>query len=101
LSFAQPFSEARGILNAIQREKTDGRDGEASSPIKEGSTEPGTSMSHPVGEMVPRRTKVYTRTDSLQRKYGSTGSNGGKEAHAETASYGAQSGRTRKARTKQ
>ena len=98
MSFAQPYTEARGILNAIQKEKTDGRDGEASSPIKEGASEPGTSMSHPVEHMVPRRTHVYTRTDELTRKYASTGSNAGKEAGHN--SYGGGGGRSRKARVK-
>jgi hypothetical protein len=96
MSFAQPFSESRGIQNAIQREKTDGRDGEGSSPARDGASEPGTSMAHPVSEMAPRRTKIYTRTDTLSRKYASTGSGDG----GETASkgYSAKSGRSRKAR---
>jgi hypothetical protein len=95
MSFAQPFSEARGILNAIQKEKTDGRDSESSSPVRDGASEPGTSMSHPVSEMVPRRTKIYTRTDSLQRDYASTGSKGGGSLSGKAAT-----GRSRASRPK-
>lgn len=79
MSFAQPFSEARGIQNAIQREKTDGRDGESSSPIFNGSAEPGTSMAHPISELTPRRTRVHTRNEGLARKYAATGSGQGGE----------------------
>ena len=88
MSFAQPFTEARGILNAIQREKTDGRDGESSSPIRDGAMEPGTSMSHPIGVLEPRRTVVHTRTDSLTRKYASTGSGDGGETSNKSYSSG-------------
>ena len=77
MSFAQSFSEARGILNAIQHEKTDGRDGESSSPIYKGTAEPGTSMSHPIPELTPRRTRVHTRNDGTARQYADTGSGDG------------------------
>lgn len=79
MSFAQPFSEARGIQNAIQREKTDGRDGEMSSPIRDGATDPGTALHPPIDVLEPRRTHIHTRTDQLTRKYGSTGSGDGNE----------------------
>lgn len=79
MSFAQPFTESRGIQNAIQREKTDGRDGESSSPVRDGTTEPGTSMAHPIDVLEPRRTHIHTRTDSLTRKYAATGSGDGGE----------------------
>lgn len=80
MSFAQPFAEARGIQNAIQKEKTDGRDGESSSPVRDGTTMPGTSMAHPIDVLEPRRTHIHTRTDMLTRKYGSTGSGDGGES---------------------
>ena len=60
----------------VQKEKTDGASGEASSHIRDGEDAPGTSMSHPIDELVPRRTKVHTRTSTLERKYASTGSGG-------------------------
>lgn len=77
MSFAQPFSESRGIQNAIQHEKTDGRDGESSSPIYLGTSEPGTSMSHPISELTPRRTHLHTRNEGLARQYADTGSGDG------------------------
>jgi hypothetical protein len=82
LSFARPFSEAMEILHHVQKEKTDGMSGEASSPVRDGAETPGTSMAHPIAELVPRRTKVHTRTSSLERSYGSTGSHTGSESSA-------------------
>lgn len=69
MSFSQPFSEAHSIQTSIQMHKTDGDSGGSSSPVKMGSSEPGTAMSAPVSEMVPRRTKIKVRTSSLTRKY--------------------------------
>lgn len=85
MSFAQPFSESHAIQSSIQREKTDGRSGESSSPILHGSATPGTSVSVSTSnqntqskgshsELTPLRTNVKVRTSSLTRKYGSTGS---------------------------
>lgn len=82
MSFARPFAEAMDILHTIQREKTDGMSGEGSSPVRDGASEPGTSMSHPISELVPRRTKIHTRTSSLERSYGSTGSHTGSASTA-------------------
>lgn len=79
MSFAQPFTESRGIQNAIQKEKTDGRDGESSSPILHGTAEPGTSMSAPISELTPRRTHIHTRNEGLARQYAATGSGEGGE----------------------
>jgi hypothetical protein len=76
MSFAQPFSEAHGIQTAIQLHKTDGHSGEMSSHIRDGESEPGTAHEAPIKELVPRRTKIHTRTDMLERKYASTGSGG-------------------------
>lgn len=70
----------------VQKEKTDGHSGEASSPVRDGASEPGTSMSHPISELVPRRTKVHTRTSNLERAYGSTGTGNG--ADGAKKSYG-------------
>jgi len=88
VSFAQPFSESRGIQNAIQREKTDGRDGEGSSPIRDGASEPGTSMAPPISELVPRRTRVHTRTSNLERSYASTGTGNGADGAKKSYSSG-------------
>jgi hypothetical protein len=85
MSFARPFSEARSILGAIQREKTDGADGEGSSPILHGSATSGVSVSVSTSnqntqskgshtELTPLRTNVKVRTGTLTRKYASTGS---------------------------
>lgn len=76
MSFAQPFAESHGIQTSIQLHKTDGHSGEASSHIRDGEDTPGTAHTHPINELVPRRTKVHTRTSSLERKYASTGSGG-------------------------
>src|SRR5260221_2184278 len=86
MSFARPFAEAMDILRTIQKEKTDGMSGEASSPVRDGAETPGTSMAHPISELVPRRTKVHTRTSSLERSYGSTGTGNG--ADGAKKSYG-------------
>ena len=69
MSFARSFEESRKIQGAIQNDKKDGRDGDASSPILKGSDSPGTSMEHPVPEMTLRRTKLHARTTKLTRKY--------------------------------
>lgn len=85
MSFSRPFSEARSIIGAIQREKTDGADGEGSSPILHGSATSGVTAtvstanedaqtSHSGSEMSQLRTKLKVRTGSLTRKYASTGS---------------------------
>lgn len=82
MSFAQPFSEAHSIQMSIQKEKQDGMSNGYSSPIKEGTEEEfqqGMGPVPPIEHLVPRRTHIHTRTDSLQRKYASTGSNRGKE----------------------
>ena|SRR5215475_12648560 len=83
MGFSQPFSEAHGILTAIQKEKQDGASNGYSSPIKEGTEQEfqgGVGPTAPIEHLVPRRTHIHTRTDSLQRKYASTGSNRGKES---------------------
>ena len=94
MSFARPFEEARSILGRIQIEKTDGTDGMSSSPIRDGADSPGTAYEPPVAEMIPRRTKIHTRTSSLQRNYASTGSHTGKGVS------GDEGGRKRAARPK-
>ena len=82
MSFSQPFSEAHSIKTAIQKEKQDGMSNGYSSPIKEGTEmqfQDGDGPMAPIEHLVPRRTHIHTRTDSLERKYASTGSNRGKE----------------------
>lgn len=83
MSFAQPFSESHSIQSAIQKEKQDGASNGFSSPIKEGTEQEfqdGMGPTAPIEHLVPRRTHIHTRTDSLERKYASTGSNRGKES---------------------
>ena len=79
MSFAQPFSEARSIISSIQVEKMDGNDGGMGSPIYKGSAESPieNGPSHPIPVLEPRRTAIYTRTDSQARQYASTGSGDG------------------------
>jgi hypothetical protein len=77
LSFARPFEEAKAILNQIQKDKTDGNSGGSSSPLLHGSDNPGTAYTAPVSELVPRRTKIVTRTSSLRRSYAASSDQGG------------------------
>lgn len=80
MSFAQPFSEAHGIISSIQLHKTDGKSDGMSSPIKNGTEDPGVTVAHPKDELHLRRTsQASTARTSLRRKYASTGSGGGKE----------------------
>jgi hypothetical protein len=76
MSFAQSFNEAHSIISSVQIHKTDGNSGESSSPVRDGAEHPGTAHEPPIAELVPRRTKIHTRTDGLERKYASTGSGG-------------------------
>ena len=91
MSFARSFDEARGILDYVQEEKMDGMDGTKGSPIYEGVDNPpmeaGSVPHAPIDTLVPRRTKIHTRTDELQRKYASTGTKGGPSRHPEAKSY--------------
>jgi len=81
LSFAQPFAEAKAILNSIQHEKTDGHSGESSSPIRDGANgDGGVSEAHPSDYLMLRRTsEAHVAQKSIRRKYASTGSGGGNE----------------------
>ncbi len=79
MSFSQPMSEAMSILHSIQKEKTDGHSGEMSSPVRDGTDNPGTSMAAPISELVPRRTKIHARTGTLTRKYAASPHGGGSE----------------------
>lgn len=79
MSFAQSFAEAHGIQTSIQKHKTDGMSGEASSSIRDGHDSPGTDHTHPIGEWVPRRTHIHPRTGSLTRKYAASPHGGGTE----------------------
>lgn len=70
MSFAQPFSESRSIQSALQRHKTDGHDGGASSPVETpGGSTPGTSTAPPVSVMESRRTNFKRRTTDLKRSW--------------------------------
>lgn len=84
MSFAQTFDHAKSILNSIQHEKTDGRSGEASSPIRDGvNADGGVSVAHPSDELTLRRTSdAHIAQKTIRRKYASTGSGGGNEGMA-------------------
>jgi len=80
MSFARPFAEAKEIIMSIQKEKTDGHSGEASSPIRDGvNADGGVSVTHPSDELKLRRTsEAHVAQKSIRRKYASTGSGRGK-----------------------
>jgi hypothetical protein len=97
MSFARSFDEARGIIDYVQYHKLDGNDGSPmSSPILHGQANGQPDVSAPVSELVPRRTKIHTRTDSLTRQYGATGS--GEGGRTADKSYGSTKGKSRKSR---
>ena len=71
MSFARPIEEARSIIKDIQHDKTDGKDGGATSPVETpgGSTPIIGGPSHPMSEMAQKRTTLRTRTNSLKRQW--------------------------------
>jgi len=82
MSFARSIEEARSILTSLQKEKQDGMSAGHGSPIRDGTEQEfadGMGPSAPIAELVPRRTKIHTRTSSLTRKYAYTGSGDGGE----------------------
>jgi len=79
MGFSQPFSEARSIIEKVQKNKVDGSSGMGSSPVRDGASDPGVSTPHPSEELKLRRTsEAHVAQKSLRRKYASTGSGGGK-----------------------
>lgn len=76
MSFYGTHSDAKAIVHEVEvSENTHSNTG---SPILNGRTSPGGAADHakPSGEtMSQHRTKLRTRTDTLQRSYASTAAN--------------------------